>query len=375
MALDDQPVVPGYLGSSLAELPGSLLAALGVGGANPLGLDPARRVCLLVVDGLGSELLRAHRDHAPFLGALAGGSLTAGFPATTVTSLCSLGTGIPPGEHGMLGMMLAVPGAGHLFNCLRWTLPGDQVMDPLVWQPAETVFQRAGRAGVPSSYVAPAAFEGSGLTEAVYRGVRHLPADTVDDRVAAASAALAEPRAYVTVYYGDLDAVGHMCGWGSPEWLDQLAIVDGLAERLAAALPPGSALYVTADHGMVNATEKLDADAVPALTEGVALLGGEARARHVYAEPGAAEAVLHAWRETLAGRAWVVSRQEAVESGWFGPRVLAEWLPRIGDVVAVPYGGLAIIRAAARLEASFTGFHGSMTVAEQYVPLLEVSTR
>lgn len=371
--MDSVPRVPAYGGASLADLARSLLSALGMDEPNPLEIAPVGRTCLFLVDGLGAELLGAHADAAPFLSAMTTRTLTAGFPATTVTSLCSLGTGIPPGEHGMLGLLLAVPGTGRLFNCLRWSgLP----MDPLEWQPSATVYQRAAAAGIEAVYVAPAAFESTGLTGAVFRGVRYVPADTVDERVERALAELARPRAHVTVYYGDLDAVGHMTGWGTPEWLEQLAIVDAMAERLAAGLPPGAALYVTADHGMVNALDKVDAEAVPELARGVAMLGGEARARHVYAEPGAAAEVLDAWRETLSGRAWVVSRQEAVESGWFGPRVRAEWLGRIGDVVAVPYSDLAIIAPAAqRMEALFTGYHGSMTTAEQHVPLLEVSTR
>ncbi|MEU6730013.1 nucleotide pyrophosphatase/phosphodiesterase family protein [Nonomuraea wenchangensis] len=371
-------LLPGYGGGSLADLPGALLAALGV--PEParhenarLTLAPADSVCLFLVDGLGADLLRAHPEAAPFLSSLTARTLTAGFPATTVTSLCSLGTGMTPGEHGMLGLTLAVPGTGHLFNCLRWTLPGGLSMDPEQWQPAKTVYQRAAEAGVRPSYVAPAEFEGTGLTRAVYRGVRYLAADTVDERIARVHEALREPHAYVTVYYGDLDAVGHMVGWGSDEWLRQLAVVDDMAARLAEGLPPGSALYVTADHGMVNATEKVDAEQVPELMEGVALLGGEARARHVYAEPGAARHVLEAWSETFHGKAWVVSRQEAVDSGWFGPRVREEWLERIGDVVAVPHDGLAIIAPSRhRIEALFTGYHGSMTAAEQNVPLLEV---
>ncbi|MFI7440379.1 alkaline phosphatase family protein [Nonomuraea indica] len=374
--VDTAPLIPAYGGASLADLPQSLLAALGLDDPNPLGVLPAESVCVFLVDGLGAALLRAHPDTAPFLTAVGGRTLTAGFPATTATSLCSLGTGIPPGEHGMLGLMLAVPGTGRLLNCLRWTMPDGFAVTPEEWQPAPTVFQRAGQAGISASYVGPAAFKGTGLTEAVYRGVRHLAADTVDERVEAARQALLEPPAYVTVYYGDLDAVGHMCGWGGEEWLRQLAIVDRMAERLAEALPAGCALFVTADHGMVNVTAKLDAESDPALAAGVALLGGEARARHVYAEEGAAADVLAAWRETLDGRAWVVSRQEAVESGWFGPRVRAGWLPRIGDVLAVPYTDLAITAPGVhRLEAEFVGYHGSMTAAEQHVPLLEVSTR
>ncbi|MED7922600.1 alkaline phosphatase family protein [Nonomuraea sp. LP-02] len=371
-------LLPGYGGGSLADLPGALLAALGVPESARhenagLTLAPADSVCLFLVDGLGADLLRAHPEAAPFLSSLTARTLTAGFPATTVTSLCSLGTGMTPGEHGMLGLTLAVPGTGQLFNCLRWSLPGGLSMDPEQWQPAKTVYQRAAEAGVRPSYVAPAEFEGTGLTRAVYRGVRYLAADTVDERIARVHEAMREPHAHVTVYYGDLDAAGHMVGWGSDEWLRQLAVVDDMAARLAEGLPPGSALYVTADHGMVNATEKVDAEQVPELMEGVALLGGEARARHVYTEPGAARHVLEAWAETFHGKAWVVSRQEAVDSGWFGPRVREEWLERIGDVVAVPHDGLAIIAPSRHpVEALFTGYHGSMTAAEQNVPLLEV---
>ncbi|MDP4508990.1 alkaline phosphatase family protein [Nonomuraea turcica] len=393
-------LVPGYGGGSLADLPGALLAALGVHDGDPsvpesvpsvpttpnepgtpgtlnspLVLAPAERICLFLVDGLGAELLRAHAGAAPFLSGLKSRTLTAGFPATTVTSLCSLGTGLPPGEHGMLGLTLAVPGTGHLFNCLRWTMPDGLTMDPEQWQPAPTVYQRAARAGIEPAYVAPAEFEGTGLTRAVYRGVRYVAADTVDERVARTHQAMRERPAHVTVYYGDLDSAGHLAGWGSEEWLRQLAIVDDMAQRLAEGLPPGSALYITADHGMVNATEKVDAETTPELAEGVALIGGEARARHIYAEPGAAPHVLEAWREVFQGKAWVVSRQEAAESGWFGPRVREAWLERIGDVVAVPYTGLAIIAPSANpIEALFTGYHGSMTPAEQNIPLLEVRT-
>ncbi|GAB2928603.1 nucleotide pyrophosphatase/phosphodiesterase family protein [Nonomuraea fastidiosa] len=368
-------LVPGYGGASLADLPGSLLAALGLPEPNLLDLDAADRVCLFLVDGLGAELLDAHPERAPFLAAhRTSRTLSAGFPATTATSLCTLGTGLTPGEHGMVGMMLAVPGTGSMLNCLRWTFPGDEPIDPEVWQPAPTVYQRAAAAGIEPVYVAPAELAGTGLSRATFRGVRHVAAGSVDERVARVHDVLRERRrSHVTVYYGDLDAAGHMHGWGGDEWLRQLEIVDAMASRLAEGMPPGSALYVTADHGMVNATEKIDAESVPELAEGVAMLGGEARARHVYTRPGAAGQVLDAWRETLGDKAWVVSREEAVESGWFGPRVREPWLARIGDVVAVPRTDLAITAPSRHpVEAQFVGYHGSLTAAEQHVPLLEV---
>src|SRR5689334_17737557 len=113
------PVLPRYGESTLSDLASSLLASLGIGGeANPLGLPGTARACLLVVDGLGWELLRDQPASAPFLSELAvnGAPLTAGFPATTVTSLSSLGTGRPPGQHGMLGYQVAIPGKNKLLG-------------------------------------------------------------------------------------------------------------------------------------------------------------------------------------------------------------------------------------------------------------------
>lgn len=367
----DGPPVPRYGSGALADLPPSVLAGLGVPGlANVLDLPELPRACVLIVDGLGWELLRAHPEQAPFLSSLPGGPLTAGFPATTATSLASLGTGLPPGEHGMVGIVFNVPGTGKLLNCLKW----DESADPLAVQPASTAYERAAAAGVSVGYVASGLYRGTGLSLATARGAEYLPADSLGQLVAQAEHALRQgDRSYVTVYHPDLDSTGHLYGAGSSHWRHQLRFVDLLAERLADVLPPGSALYVTADHGMVNPSDRLDVDQTPELLEGVALLGGEARARHLYAEPGAAGDVLATWRELLGDRAWVCTRDEAVGAGWFG-RVTPAMLPRIGDVLAAPSGELAIIASRQEpLPSLLVGMHGSMIPAEQLVPLLRVN--
>ena len=370
-------LVPKYGSAALADLPGSVLAAIGVpdgaqrpgalDGANPLDLAELPRACILLVDGLGWELLQTYPQYAPFLSSLPGRPLTAGFPATTATSLGSLATGRPPGGHGLFGYQMALPGTGRLLNCLRW----DGETDPAEIQPSQTVYERAAAAGVGVSYVAAGAYQGSGLSLATVRGAQYTPADSLGQLVAQAEAKLREtPRAYVTVYHSELDSTGHLFGSGSSAWRHQLRFVDTLAERIAEVLPSGAALYVTADHGMVNPTERVDVDTVTELREGVTLLGGEPRARHVYAAPGAAGDVLATWREVLGDAAWVVTREEAVAAGWFGP-VEPGLLGRIGDVLAVPRGELAIVASSAEpLESKLVGMHGSLIPAEQLVPLL-----
>jgi Type I phosphodiesterase / nucleotide pyrophosphatase len=369
------PLLPGYGQSTLADLSQSLLASAGVPGApNLLGLPEAARVCLLLVDGLGWELLRQHEAAAPFMAelirsGLTGRALTAGFPATTVTSLTSLGTALPPGRHGMFGYQVRVPATGQVLNALRW----DQSVDPIGWQPAGTIFERAAAAGIGAFRVAAGAFRHSGLSAAAMRGADYRSANTPGALVARTASALSErPRALAMVYTGDLDATGHALGCTSAAWRYQLSHVDRLAEQLAGALPAGTVLHITADHGMVDVPpeERADADIVPELRAGVAVLAGEGRARHVYAQPGAAADVLAAWQATLGERAWTVSREEAIDSGWFGP-VDSALAARIGDVIAAARGSAAVVATVTEpRESALVGMHGSLTPADQKVPLL-----
>ncbi len=79
------PIVPSYGAATLADLSSSMLASLdpeAPESQNVLGLPPAQRACLLIVDGLGWELLRDHPAVAPFLSELARNSkpIMAGFP-------------------------------------------------------------------------------------------------------------------------------------------------------------------------------------------------------------------------------------------------------------------------------------------------------
>ncbi len=368
------PIVPSYGAATLADLSSSVLASLdpeAPESQNVLGLAPAQRACLLIVDALGWEQLRAHPAASPFLSELALNSkpITAGFPATTATSLASLGTGRPPGQHGMLGLKVLVPGRNFLLNALNW----DSRVDPRQWQPLPTLFERATAAGIAAVHVARGSFRGTALTTAAMRGAELRPADTIGALAAQAAAALAENRrAFVIVYHGDLDSTAHMFGVGSDAWYFQLAHVDKLAEQLAQALPSGTCLYVTADHGMVDIgpEDKFDVDTTPELRSGLALLGGEPRARHLYARRGAAADLLVTWREVLGDRAWVLSRDEAIKEGWFGT-VDAAMANRIGDVVVAPAGSLALVATKAEPgESALFGMHGSLTSSEQLVPAL-----
>jgi hypothetical protein len=372
--------VPAYGRASLSDLLPSVLASLGIAGeADALGLPDAARAVVLLVDGLGAELLRRHADEAPFLSSLRGRPLTAGFPATTVTSLASLGTGLPPGQHGLTGYTSWVQEVDSIVGWLGWSPVGSgtdlrEELVPEQVQPRTTAFERAAAAGVEVTVAAPAQFDGSGLTRAVLRGGTYRGSVTPGDAIATAvEGSRRGARSLVYCYTPDLDLTGHVRGVDSDAWRAQLRLVDRFAEELAARLPPGTVLHVTADHGMVDVPDeaKVDADATPELLEGVRVLAGEPRARHVHAEPGATAGVLARWQALLGDRMWVGTGDDAVALGLLGPVVTAEARGRTGDVVAISTGAVAVVRR--EREAFFSallGQHGALTPDELLVPLL-----
>jgi hypothetical protein len=372
---------PGYGEATLADVLPGAAASLGVPvergdlPADPLGLTGAlggaRRVAVLLVDGLGADLLRAHPDLAPTLAGLARpvGDLSAPCPSTTPVSLATLGTGVPPGGHGILGFVTDVPGEDRALNHVLWA----DDPDPDTWQARRTVFEQAADAGVAVTAVGPYAYAGSGLTRAVYRGAAYTGSVSHGDLTALVLSALAAaPRSLVYGYIPELDLTGHVRGVDSAAWRAQLRLIDRVVEQLVDGLPDDAALLVTADHGMLDvpADTRLDVDDLPELTDGVRLLAGEPRARYVHAEPGAAADVLDRWRTVLGDRAWVVAREEAIDSGVFGP-VDDALAPRIGDVVALARGSWALTATVRDPGPSrLVAYHGSLTATELAIPLL-----
>jgi len=347
-----------------------------------LGLGEVAKFCLLVIDGLGWQQILEHGADAPVLAEAAGEDepLTAGFPATTAASLGSLATGLPPGEHGLVGYTFLVPGLDRPMNALLWEpygLGADRTnplpLDPREAQPHPTALERAAAAGVDVVRIGPPPHEHSGFTRAAIRGGRYRGAYWFPDLRETILDELAGGATAVYAYHPDLDTAGHSQGPGSPAWLSQLSAVDQLVESLASHLPSGSMLAVTSDNGMIRLDEaqKLDLVHGSPLLDGVRFLAGEARARHVYTRPDAAPDVLAAWQETLGDRMWVAPREEAMGQGWFGPRVEPRVAERIGEVVAAAHADVGVFQKTVDpFQASLIGHHGSMTPAEQLVPFL-----
>ena len=359
-------------------------------GPGEVGDGPGTVVVL--VDGLGLEMLRQRRGHTPTLrqwlaqreaAIAAGAGILTCRPSTTAAALTMLGTSALPGTTGMVGYSVlnprlgpsldasAVPGPDQVLSLITWK--GDNVPSPRSWQDVPTIFERLPAGSAVS--IGPSRFAGSGLTEAALRGASHLGADRLEDRPGLAAGALRRGTPLVYLYVGELDKTGHKHGWLSEQWLTQLERLDAAMAELTRRVPAGTRILLSADHGMVDTDpdHRIDLSAHRELVRDVVAVAGEPRLTHLHVADGdvdlAAE-VVQRYRRVLGERAmWIGTREQVGEHlGVLGARARGV----VGDVVVAMAENWVLVDPRVHSESAIAmpGVHGSFTPAETEVPLL-----
>jgi hypothetical protein len=335
------------------------------------------RDLVVLVDGLGAELLEDHLSLVPTLRRLRGDLRTVRSvaPTTTATAMTSLVTGLAPLEHGVLGYLTLDPGSRRPVNQLK----GAAGIDPRRWMPCPVPAESAARRALQ---VAPARHAASLLTGSAFRGWEFFAQAARGDRAGAALAALRTggEHALVHVHVDDVDHAGHGAGVDSDAWREALADADALIGTLLRRVPRGTRVHVTADHGMVDTSRErtLDLARHPDVIEHLETVAGEPRALVLFARrTEEAPALIAATREAVGEHAVVLGRGEILSSGLLGPASAA--VPehvrgRIGDAIVLARGGWVVddSRRHPPGRRPEVGVHGSLTSTEALVPLLTV---
>lgn len=361
--MPDTLVLPTYDGACITNVVPALLHAVDVAPPwMPAAALEADQVVLLVIDGLGWNQLQARRHLAPTLAAMAGGPITTVAPSTTATALTSISTGLPPGEHGVMGYRMAI--GGDVLNVLRWTTgsrDARQSISPQAVQP-HPAFDGQRPPVITRAEFAASGFTLAHLDEVRFTGYRTLGTLTAEIiRVTRAG----EPFAYA--YYEGLDKVSHEYGLGA-QYDEELRWIDHLVATLLEAVPAGTALVVTADHGQVETGDDIVELPSDVLTH-VGMQSGEGRFRWLHARSGRGAALLEAAEQHLGAQAWVRSREQAIAEGWYGPTVTDAAADRLGDVLLAAKGTVAFHDPNDTGPYVLVGRHGSLTEDEMLVPL------
>lgn len=366
-----EPTLPSFDGGCITDLVPALLGELPPE-PPPLDAPPplldaevldSGAVVMLVLDGLGWTQLQQRARLAPTLTSMNQQCATTVAPSTTATALTSLVTGTPPGRHGVVGYRINVN--GEVLNTLRWSTPRGDARKRIVpgeFQP-EPAF-----CGQRPVVVQNAEFSTSGFTMAHLGDVRHrgtltMPAIAVEVRQAVAAG---EP--FVYAYYDGIDKSAHLRGFG--EFYDaELVACDRLVADLMTALPRGTAIVVTADHGLVDCRGSATAFD-PEVSAHTRAISGEARFRWLHAELGRQADLFAAAAAAHSDRAWVHTAEEMVDEGWFGPEVTDAARSRLGDVAVVAKDCWYFTDPADNPRTELIGRHGSLTPDEMLIPVL-----
>lgn len=390
-------VLPDTTGFSLAAIPGLVEAALGTSStpsplANRLGCS-ATRVVLLVLDGLGFRALQELWDagEAPALRALVerGSALpiTSVFPATTVTALTTLASGLHPISHGMIGYRLYLREASSITNMIRFSLVGSDIagsaipagLDPYTLLPSDTVHQRLHSAGIDTHGLLPQYIAGSGLSTILYRGCAQMhAAASLDDMCVTARSILSASSgpAFLSLYWPGLDSVAHVRGPNSDAFHGELRSVDATIGRELVAHLSDTLLLITADHGFVSmaSTDYTPFADMGELSESAVLPPtGEPRASYIYLRNSQKEEPHSDGPTVLPNGLLRLTTDELLASGLLGEGVPhPEIRNRLGDLALISTASGGILHPypnAVRLP----GMHGGLTEQEMIVPLIAAS--
>ena len=359
-----EPVAPDYGGGSVCDIVPALLEP---DPEPPSFLSPdvvdSPSVVVLVIDGLGWTQLSERARIAPTMAEMTGGPITSVAPTTTATALTSISTGVPPGEHGVIGYRIAIE--GEVLNVLRWSTPRGDARKAI---PPVSIQSHPAFLGHRPPVVSKAEFARSGFTLAHLAETRLAGYRTSSSIPVEVRRLVGAGEPFVYVYYDALDRIAHEYGLGE-HYDAELASCDRLVADLLTALPRGASLFVTADHGQIDCTGG-DIELGPAIRGLLEGESGEARFRWLHTRLGAQAEMLEAAREAHADQAWVRTRQEVIDAGWLGPKVTDAARERMGDVALVAREPVAFVDPADAGPIRLLGRHGSLTADEMLVPAL-----
>ena len=355
------------------------ISALGAitGEGNRIGFPRVKSACIIMVDGLGSANLKMRAGHAPSLSKKLNtdGSILCGFPATTATSLSSFATGKSGGQHGMIGYEIFDREHSANLNLLTGFTAPKQARD---FQSEITVSEMAEKAGVNCYFVGAPEYQSSGFTAATMPLAKYIAAKTIEERFEAARKILeGKTAALVYLYIPELDGRAHAYGAASQQWLEQLELLESQVNKFVKQVNKQVGIALTADHGITDVSASnqvyLDQFNFQDARHDAELIAvaGDPRVNFLYFSESPGAHLIESLTEWLGKRAFVVTKNQMITSGWYG-EVYEAAEERMPDIFIIANGETAIYhRGFAKPHSlKMVGQHGAISTEELTVPLL-----
>lgn len=383
-----RPFLPDYRGGSIVNLMRSIGDACGatslpyapLRGLDVEALRAARNLVLLVIDGMGAQLLRGAAAGATLRGHLHG-EIDSVFPSTTASAVTTFLTGLAPQQHAVTGWHMYFDELSAIAAVLPLTPRDPSVRAWNAHRVARKLFQHPSfftRLARDSFVVSPLQIVDSAFNVAHTQGAQCLGyagAAQLFDQVAALIARPGNSK-YIYAYYAKLDALAHDFGVGSEQVEACLGKLDAACAAFFRRIAGSDTLVlITADHGFIDshAARLVDLAAHPRLAAMLARpLCGERRVAYCYVRPEQRDEFTAYVLENLGHALSLHRAEDLIGAGWYGPNGPHPRLARrIGDYVLVMRENWTIKDALpGEKPHAMVGVHGGVTTQEMRVPLI-----
>lgn len=318
-----------------------------------------RHVVLLILDGMGQNILNLHAAPEGFFRRHLAGSIHSTFPPTTVAATTSLQSGRYPIETGWLGWDCYFPMLDKNVIYFRNT---DQQGKPLEeenaaarYYPFTHICRQIRDAGWAAEIASPFADPCPEDFDAVCRRIQKLCAGG--------------EKSFVYAYWKEPDHVIHYNGCESDAVRTEIRRLEQQVHALSSRLQD-TLLLVTADHGHIDTKGVMLTDyedLYECLERGASI---EPRAMNLFIRHGKKDRFEALFREYFGDAYVLLTKEEVLSLGLFGPASPRQAVrDMIGDYVAVATGSLTIYYTRKDYEL-FKSTHGGWTAEEMAVPLM-----
>jgi hypothetical protein len=371
------------------ERRGPLLPADCFGGTYPR----PEKVVLFFIDAFGWRSWQRYMQGIPTLERIAADGvvtpISALFPSTTAASVTSLALGALPARHAIYEWTIYIPAYGEVVAPLLFSPIGVHSRDAcaargfdpkLMFAERETMHTRLKAHGVPSIQVVNYEYLPGSYNRLIAEDARVIPHATLATGLLSLRQAIENTpgRGFFGFYWPDIDSIAHHYGPSSPfHEAESLSFWATFEAILGGIRSPNTLYLFTADHDQVgsraedtiNINERWPelAGILPTSPTGATIYpNGSPRDIFLHVKPERRDDTLGLLRRELAGAAEVMSMEEVLAAGLFGPEpVGAELRARLGDILILPHDGIFVgWHEPGIMKNVFNGHHGGLAAAE-----------
>lgn len=340
-----------------------------------------KNVVLIVLDGMGTDMMERNLSPASFLRENFVQNLTSVFPSTTAASMTSYYTGVSPNEHAWLGWSLyfkefcrTIDVFTNLDSYTKTPVANTNAAEFVM--PYETIFEDIAASIIDGVQPFTITQEKVNISE---KGNIHKTADTFE-RVCELIKMICATKqnTFTYVQWNSPDDAAHKYGCADEKTKEVLKSLNRHIELLCRELTD-TLLIVTADHGLTDISEEIRINYIPEIMECLVVPPFvESRAAACFVKSDRKTDFEKAFHNYLGSDFILLSKNDILSKGLLGggkphPKIT----DFIGDymICAAADKNVKYLTLNAKPKPKHAADHGGLTEEEMIIPLIIVPTK